>query len=359
VASRLLEASFQGLQAGEVCSGQIYALNSGGYSPPSPRISNVTVRGVSPISPAISAASLSGNDVVVTVTNIDLTATEIQVDLTCSRSGGRALTVSAKSPSVNFGPISTGDSCYASATAKNLWGSGPRGTNSNSVSLNGEKPQTINFVSQSTIPGEMKVTWLAQSENDQTIVSSLVCKLSDKAIKETNVSQLQLIFTGLIPGDICSLTVFAKNAWGSSPTSTKDSIAIMGKPPIGEPVVKLSRAKLLVMALAWEENPSATYMNIRVFCTNSGNKTINVELPATDVEIPGKEGESCYTIMRWANSWGFAAETVNTPLLKLTTKTSSPTTQSRKILCVKGKSSLTIIGKNPVCPKGYKKKAST
>lgn len=358
VASRLLEASFQGLQAGEVCSGQIYAQNSGGYSPPSPRIGNVTVKGVSPISPAISTASLSGSDVYVTVSNFDSSATEIQVDLMCARSGTRMLTVSAKSPSVNFGPITAGDSCYASAIAKNLWGSGPRGANSNSVSLAGEKPQLITFSTQSTLPGEMKVTWPAQSSTDLTIVSSLVCKFSDKSIKETNVSQLQVIFTSLTPGDMCSLTVFAKNNWGSSPTSTKESISIMGKPPVGEPVIKLSRAKSLVMALAWEENSSASYMNIRVFCTNSGNRTINVDLPTTEIEIPAKEGESCYTIMRWANAWGFANETINTPLLKLTAKSPALTVTTKKILCVKGKSSLTIIGKSPVCPKGFKKRAS-
>jgi hypothetical protein len=359
VASRQLEASFQGLQAGEVCSGQIFAQNGGGTSPPSPRIANVTVRGISPITPAVSVASLSGSDLLVTVSNVDVNASEILVELTCSKSGTKSLTTSAKIPNVNFGAITTGDSCYANATARNLWGSAPRGANSNPVGLNGEKPQSINFSTQSTIPGELKVTWSAQSTTDVTVSASLVCRDSNKATQEVGISQLQINFSNLSPGDSCSLTLFAKNTWGSSATTTKESIAVMGKPPVGEPVVKMARAKMTAMALAWESNPSATYMNIRVFCTNSGNKTINIDLPATETEIPGQEGDSCYTILRWANPWGYASETINTPLLKLTAKAPVPVVSSKKILCVKGKNSLTIVGKNPICPSGYKKKASS
>lgn len=359
VAARQLETSFQGLQAGEVCSGQIYAQNIGGMSPPSARISNITVRGIAPILPPLAAASLSSNNVVVAVSNIDQNATEVSVELICTKSGNRTIATTPKSPSINFGIIAPGDLCYAVATSKNLWGSAPRGSNSNSVSLYGEKPDAINFTPQSSIAGELKLTWPAQTSSDVTVSASLVCKISNKTTQEVAVSQLQINFSGLTPGDTCAATVIAKNTWGTSSAITKESLLVMGKPPVGEPVVKMARAKLTAMALAWDAIDSATYMNIRVFCTSSGNRTLNVELPTTETEISGKDGESCYTIMRWANAWGFAAETLNTPLLKLSAKAPTPVVTSKKILCIKGKSSLTIVGKNPICPSGYKKKASS
>lgn len=359
VSARQRETSFQGLTPGEVCSGQIYAQNAGGTSPPSPRIANIVIRGAGPITPAVASASLNGSEVSVSVSNVDPTATEVVVELSCTKSGSRFLTTTPKNSTITFGAIVAGDVCYSNATAKNLWGSAPRGSNSNSISLNGEKPQPINYSAQSTSPGELKISWPAQGVADVTISISVVCRQSSKLTQEVSISQLQSIFSNLTPGDFCTSTVIARNIWGTANPVTKEEISIIGKPPVGEPVVKMARTKLTTMALSWESNPSATYMNIRIFCTTGGNRTVNIELPVTETEISGRDGDSCYTVLRWANAWGFASETINTPLLKLSSKAPTPPAANKKILCVKGKNSLTIVGKNPICPTGYKKKAAS
>lgn len=356
IAARQREISFQGLTPGEVCSGQIYAQNAGGTSPPSQRIGNVIVKGAAPISPTVSSATINGTEVSVNISNVDANATEVLVELTCTKSAPKSITTTPKNPTVSFGSITTGDICYATATARNLWGSAPRGSNSNNVALTGDKPQPLNYTTQTTMPGELKISWPAQSASDVNVSISLTCVQSNKATQEMSISQLQALFTKLVPGDTCSSTVITKNAWGSSPPVTKESILITGNIPVGAPEVKMARVKATTMALSWEANASAKYMNIRVFCTVAGNKSIDVQLPITETEISGKDGDSCYTIMRWANSWGYATETVNTPLLKLSNSIVPPASARQKLLCVKGKSSLTIVGKNPICPKGYKKK---
>jgi hypothetical protein len=124
-----------GGEGGTTCTVVARAVNSSTVSDYTNAYS-FTFRGSAPTSAPQGVSIIAGIKNVIVQWDSVPNATDIIIDLICSKTGRQNLTTSASTKSISFN-ASPGDSCYATLAAANPWGTSSNKANTKSVSLTG------------------------------------------------------------------------------------------------------------------------------------------------------------------------------------------------------------------------------
>ena len=302
------------LKAGEKCTARAASLSDGGSSPLSMSTPEVIVAGTPPSTAPISKLSIATGQASVSLTGIPSDATELLVTLTCTQSGQRTSTVSSSQASATFVGLTTGESCYSYAIARNAWGTSPQGSLSNSELVRGQAPNAMSFFSESLAANQLRLTWSSTPVNTNTVDLTLTCQMSGQITRSFAPSDQQAIIADLKAGEACVPTITLTNQWGSSTSTANPVVTIRGAVPSAPKIsgVNVSIAQQVVVTFI--APASATSVDLYLRCSQAGNSSL-LAIPASRTSATFTNaiaGDRCNILARAKNIWGTSSDASDT-----------------------------------------------
>ena len=302
------------LKAGEKCTARAASLTDGGSSPLSMSTPEVIVAGTPPSTAPMSKLSISTGQASVSVSGISSDATELLVTLTCTQSGQRTSTVSPSQASATFVGLTTGETCYSYAVARNAWGTSPQGSLSNSELVRGQAPSAMSFFSESLAANQIRLTWSSTPVNTSTVDLTLTCQMSGQITRSFAPSDQQAIIADLKAGEACTPTITLTNQWGSSTSTANPAVTIRGAVPNAPKIsgVNVSIAQQIVVTFI--APASATSVDLYLRCSQAGNSSL-LAIPTTRTSATFTNaiaGDRCSILARAKNKWGTSSDSADT-----------------------------------------------
>jgi hypothetical protein len=310
VASSLRTAAITGLKGGEKCSAIISASSSGGDSPASMRVSEVTVIGLAPnstvntrlkIEPGLASVELSGTSEA---------ATENVVTLSCSESGKQSQTIAASVNSVTFKNLREGETCNASTQSRNEWGISAQGVSSTSVVVPGSAPGAIVFASDSSNPRSVRFSWSNVPTGATIVEARLNCQKLGQIAKTLTSSDRSTVFSDLTPNDSCVPSMWVSNKWGTSLVTTNSALSVKGNAPTKPDAPGIAIDTPLELVINFFAPIDTELVDIYISCRVIGDRTFSdIAATATRQIFTGaKAGDTCYAAVVAKNEWGSSAK---------------------------------------------------
>jgi hypothetical protein len=302
------------LKAGERCTARAASLSDGGSSPLSMSTPEVIVAGTPPSTAPIAKLSITTGQALVSLTGIPSDATELLVTLTCTQSGQRTSTVPSSQATATFAGLTTGESCYSYAVARNIWGASPQGSLSNSELVRGQAPSAMSFFSESLAANQLRITWSSTPVNTSTVDLTLICQTSGQITRSFAPSDQQAIIADLKAGELCTPAITLTNQWGSSTTTTNPAVTIRGAVPSAPTITDINVTTAQQVVVTFIAPASATSVDLYLRCSQAGNSSL-IAIPAsrtTATFTNAIAGDRCSILAQAKNKWGTSADSVDT-----------------------------------------------
>jgi hypothetical protein len=309
VPSGVKEATRSGLISGERCTARASSSNAAGASMFSMSTSQVIVVGTPPAAAPVSVLGMSNGVAAVTLSNVTSDTTEILVTLACSVSGRQTLTVISSQRQANFSGIREGESCSAFAQSKNEWGDSSLGPVSNSVTLRGNAPDPISFVSDSPQEGIVRLVWTIVPQNVTAIDVSLFCQKSGQFSRTLAATERNFTFTNLSGNEACTPSLSATNQWGSSIRTSNSAVIVRGAVPVTPRITLISSNVPEELLVVFSTQSDADTVEIVINCSSTGNKSYtNIKPTEKEQRFTGlRARDNCSAAVLARNTWGASA----------------------------------------------------
>ena len=302
------------LKAGERCTARAASLSDGGSSPLSMSTKEVIVAGTPPSTAPMTKLSIATGQASVSITDIPNDATELLVTLTCTKSGLRTSTVSSSQATATFAGLTTGETCYSYAVARNVWGASPQGSVSNSEFVRGQAPSAMSFFSESLAANQLRITWSATPVNTITVDLTLACQTSGQIMRSFAPSDQQAIIDDLMAGELCTPAITLTNQWGSSTSTANPAVTIRGAVPSAPTITDVNVSIAQQVVVTFIAPASATSVDLYLRCSKAGKSSL-LAIPAsrtTATFTNAIAGDRCSILAQAKNIWGTSADSADT-----------------------------------------------